>query len=103
MNDRYVISHAPNPKTRHIPAPPATERNACPFCGAERPGRSPVCPACGVAGYVGGEPPRYRKWDRPPGEQPLLDPAFDDPEEMEPFTVNHDDQEEDHEADPLET
>jgi len=92
MNDRYVISHAPKPKTHHITAPPAAGRNACPFCGAERPGKSPICSVCGVAGYVGGEPPRYRKWDKPPGEGPLLDPAFDaDQEELEQFIQEEDD------------
>ena len=96
MNDRYVI--APRPKTQRIPAPPASGRNSCPYCGAERPGRSPVCDNCGVGGYVGGEPPRYRKWDKPPGEGPLLDSAFDDPEELEPFTDNHDQEEDDNDT-----
>jgi len=100
MNDRYVISHAPRPKTQRISTPPATERNACPYCGAERPGKSPVCPSCGVGGFPGGEPPGYRRRTPPPGEQPLLDPEFDeDPEELEQFIQ----EDTDHETDPLET
>lgn len=59
---------------KRLEAPPASNKNTCPYChapGYKAPG---FCKNCGVSGYPGEEPPLFKrsKWKRRPKSDPLL-------------------------------